>query len=339
MSLLELNDLTVAYETQEGPLPAVDDVNLSLQDGEILGVVGESGSGKSTLAKAILRILDENGSVTEGEIRFDGTDLTTISRKELNGIRWSEISYIAQNAMNALDPVYRVGSQVVEVIRAHTDQSKAEARERTAELFRNVGLDPSRRRDYPHELSGGQRQRVVIALALALGPSIVLADECTTGLDVVVQDAILELLSDIQSETGNSMLFITHDMSTVAEIADRVAVMYGGKIVEVGPTSDVFKRSAHPYTIGLRNAFPTLEAAQRDSELITIPGDPPDLRDEGVRNRCRFADRCPFATERCEEVPEFVELSDGHEAKCHYAGEAADFRERGTAAETWRERP
>ena len=334
VALLEIRDLSIEYRTEEGTLEALDGLDLTVESGETVGIVGESGCGKTTAVKPILGLLDSNGSVTGGEIRIDGEDVVGYTEAELNErVRWKKASYIPQNAMAALDPVFTVGSQLVEVILEHTDQSKAAARERTAELFEDVGLDASRMHDYPHELSGGQRQRVTIALALALEPSLIIADEPTTGLDVVVQDEILELIDEVQAEIGCGLIFITHDMSTVAEIADRVAVLYAGQVVEVGTVSKVFKASGHPYTIGLRNAFPRMERRPAESSLITIPGSPPDLTDPP--DGCRFAGRCPFETEECSMAPPVVELDAGHEIRCHYPDQAAEFRERGREADTW----
>lgn len=338
MTLLETVDLAVEYTTDAGQLRAVDGVGFGLSEGETLGIVGESGSGKSTLAKAVLRLLDTNGRIVDGEIRFKGKDISTYTEKQLRReIRWKEMSYVPQNAMNALDPVYTVGRQMVMAIRRHTDLSKEAARERARARLEDVGLEASRMNDYAHELSGGQQQRVVIALALLLDPSLIVADEITTGLDVVVQDEILELIADIQETSGNAMMFITHDISAVAEVADRVAVMYGGKIVEIGTTREVFKESSHPYTIGLRNSFPSLDMLSKGIELVRIPGAPPNLVDPP--SGCRFASRCPFATPECEREPELASVSDGHLSKCHFRDRASEFREEGTRAETWRSRP
>lgn len=332
MALLELDDLAVEYRTERGPLRAVDQASFDLEEGETLGIVGESGCGKTTLSKAILRLLPQNGRIAEGEIAFKGTDLATIPKDELNDLRWNEISYIVQNAMNALDPVYTVQNQLVEVIRHHTDVSKAEARSRAEELVEGVGLDAARLRDYPHELSGGQRQRVVIALALALDPSLIIADECTTGLDVIVQDEILELISDIQTEIGSSMIFVSHDISAVAEVSDRIAVMYGGRIAEIGPAAEVLKRGAHPYTLGLVNAFPPLEPDPQ--ELVSIPGTPPNLVDP--EPGCRFAERCPFATEECQKAPPMFDIDEEHRVRCHYPDRREEFQDLTRKPETWR---
>ena len=331
MSVLDIDDLTVEYETETGNLRAVDSVDLSVKDGEILGIVGESGCGKTTLTKSIVGILHENGHVAGGEIRYNGRDISGLSEEGYRDVRWKEVSYIIQNAMNALDPVVRIGSQFVEIIQAHTDLSKKEARERTSEILNSVGIESNRIRDYPHELSGGQRQRAVIALALVLEPPLVIADEPTTGLDVVIQEQVLRLIQSIQRDLDNSMVLITHDISVVAEIADRIAVMYGGKIVEVGDVGDVFNRSGHPYTMGLMNAFPDVD--DESDELVTIPGSPPDL--VMPPDGCRFVDRCPFSTQECAQDPPLEQLSNGHAAKCHYTERAAEFRDRSRDSETW----
>jgi peptide/nickel transport system ATP-binding protein len=333
MTLLEVNDLSIEYRTEEKVVHAVNDASFELNEGEIVCIVGESGCGKTTLAEALIGLLPNAGRISSGEILYDDQNLAQFSEKEFNEIRATEIAYVIQSAMNALDPVYPIGEQFVEVIRQHTDSSKAEARERTREMLERVGIDGNRMGDYPHQLSGGQRQRVVIAFSLILDPSIVIADEPTTGLDVVIQDEILDMMLDIQKSLNNSMIIITHDMSVVAEIADRVIVMYGGKIVEIGSAEDIFDNSAHPYTMGLNNAFPSLDVGVE--QLISIPGSPPSL--ETLDSGCQFMDRCPFATERCEETPplEPVNGTDRHMAKCHYLDERERFRTEATETETW----
>jgi len=333
MGLVDIQHLTVEYETTNGPLRAVDDVDISINEGEIVGIVGESGCGKTTLTKAILGLLDDNGMITQGSVLFDGNDLTNITNSELNSLRWGEISYIIQNAMNALNPVHKIESQFVEVIQTHTDLSRKEAKERTERLLKRVGIDASRANDYPHELSGGQRQRVVIALALVLRPPLVIADEPTTGLDVVTQAEILDHIRHLQQELGNTMMIVTHDTSVIAEIADRVVVMYGGEIVEIGNTHEVFNKSAHPYTMGLTNAFPKLK--QTTDRLVSIPGSPPNLTNPP--SGCRFANRCPFQTEKCEMDPPLDEVTPTHQAKCHYTDQSSEFRKKSQKHETWSE--
>jgi oligopeptide/dipeptide ABC transporter ATP-binding protein len=337
MTLLDIDDLSIEYRLEDGVLEAVSDVSLSVDPGETIGIVGESGCGKTTMTKSILGMLDDNGDITGGSITYKDDTISEYSETQLRDeIRWQEISYIPQNAMASLDPVHTVGAQMKEVIRAHTDQTKAEARDRSAELFERVGLEPARLNDYPHELSGGQRQRVTIALSLALTPSLIIADEPTTGLDVVVQDEIMNLLEEIQDDIGCAILFVTHDMSVIAEVSDRVVVMYAGRTAEVGSITDVFVESAHPYTIGLQNAFPKMDYAPAFDSLVSIPGSPPDLSDPPTG--CRFADRCPWATEKCtEEIPPPVEVDDGHTIECYYPEEAERFREEGSTAGTWQD--
>lgn len=334
MSVLEVRDLSVEYQVPNGSVRAVDGVDLSVDLGRIVGVVGESGCGKTTLITAILDLLDENGRITGGSIELDGRELVGMDQETLRReIRWTELAYIPQNAMGSLDPLYTVGDQVIQVIRTHTDQDRTSAVDRVRELMEKVGLDPERMHSYPHELSGGQRQRAVIVLALALKPAVVLADEPTTGLDVMVQDEIIDLLQELQSDIGCSIVMVTHDMSVVAQSADDVIVMYGGRVMESGSMEDVFLRSSHPYTIGLRNAFPSL-GRSRDMELVSIAGSPPDL--SVPPDGCRFAARCPFATPECREVtPEHVAVGEAQRVKCHYPDEADRFREEGTQASLW----
>jgi oligopeptide/dipeptide ABC transporter ATP-binding protein len=303
VTLLDINDLSIQYRTQEGPINAVRDVSFSIDENETFGLVGESGCGKSTIAKSILRILPSNGEITNGAIELNlpsrSVDLATVDTKTLREIRWAEVSMIAQSAMNALDPVYTIGDQIVEAVQLHEDTPTREARELAADLFETVGLDRERIDSYPHQLSGGMRQRAMIAMALALEPSLILADEPTTALDVITQDHILEEINDLKQDLGSSMLIITHDISVVAETCDRVGVMYGGELVEVGPIEEVFVNPEHPYTLGLLNAFPTIEGEERD--LITMTGSPPDLADPPTG--CSFYDRCPYREPRCAEHP------------------------------------
>lgn len=332
--LLDVRDLKTYYSTAAGDVRAVDGVSFSVQPGESLGLVGESGCGKTTVVKSLMRLHGSNARNAGGQILYKGTDLLTLGSARLNEIRWREISYVAQSAMNALNPVYRVGDQIVETLQVHRQISKTDAWERAAELFVLVGLERKRLSDYPHQLSGGMRQRVVIALALALDPALVIADEPTTALDVVVQDGILKQLRHIREQMGNSMILVTHDISVVAELCQRMAVMYAGQIAEIGTTKQLFYEPVHPYTMGLLNAFPTLESAA--GELIAIPGAPPNLLRPPAG--CRFAPRCPFADELCRtETPPAVEVGPGHVAACHYVDKAAQFREAASDNDTWRE--
>ncbi|MFC6889995.1 ABC transporter ATP-binding protein [Halorubrum trueperi] len=334
MALLELNDLNIEYKTDQGNVRAVEDVNIQIEKGETVGIVGESGCGKTTMAKSVLGILPSNANIVSGEIIYDGKDLTERSEDFLReNIRWSEISWIAQNAMNALNPVYRIKSLFHEALSIHTDLSKAERREKIEQLLTDVDLDAAVINDYGHELSGGQRQRVIIALALALSPPLIIADEPTTGLDVVIQDQILRLISDLQKETNSAMMFISHDVNAVAEVSDKTSVMYAGNVVESGDSSDVFKSPAHPYTVGLMNAFPRIDS-DPDDALVTIPGSPPELIDPP--KGCRFKSRCPFATEDCTVTPPDTKVNNrSHVAKCHYTSKAEKFREEGKKIETW----
>ena len=330
--LLEVGDLRTYYRTPHGPVRAVDGVSFSLERGENLGLVGESGCGKTTVAKSLIRVTEPAAHIVSGTIDFDGQDLVGLSESAMNRVRWRTMSMVPQSAMNALDPVYRVGDQIVETLRAHTRISRNDARTRATELFAMVGLEPGRLDAYPHQLSGGMRQRAAIAMALALDPALIIADEPTTALDVVVQDGILAQIQHVQESLGNSMILITHDISVVAETCQRVAVMYAGKIAELGPTREVFHNPSHPYTMGLLNAFPTLESAK--GELVSIPGSPPDLLDPPTG--CRFAQRCPFATDLCHrEDPPPIEVAPGHLAACHYTARATEFRRRSGLPETW----
>ena len=329
--LLNLKNLKTYYRMDDKIIKAVDGVSFKLKSGENLGLVGESGCGKTTTAKSINRILPSNGGIVAGEINFQGRDLARLSAQELNKVRWREIAMVTQSAMNALNPVYKIGEQMVEAFQTHINISKQEALDRSAHLFSLVGLEKSRLKDYPHQLSGGMKQRVVIAMAMALDPPLIIADEPTTALDVVVQDGILKQFVYLQKKINSSIILVTHDISVVAELCQRTAVMYAGKIMEQGSTREIFKDAYHPYTLGLINAFPTLEAAKE--ELISIPGSPPNLARE--LTGCRFKQRCPFATERCEKEPEIKEVADQHLLACHYPDRVQEFREKAVLPATW----
>lgn len=329
--MLEVEGLQVVYETHRGPVRAVDRVTLHIDHGEHFGLVGESGCGKTTLARALLRLLPPNGRVV-GRIRFLGRDLLGLDEAALRRVRWREIALIPQSAMNALDPVYRIGEQMIEAIMYHEPVSRAGAEDRVRTMLEAVGLDPRRVCDYPHQFSGGMRQRVLIAMALLLNPVLVVADEPTTALDVVVKDQIMEQIDRLMRRRRRSMLLVTHDISVVSENCDRVAVMYAGRIVELAATVDLFVRPYHPYTLGLQSAFPTLDS--RGGELVSIPGAPPGLA--GAPAGCAFHPRCPFATVRCREVePPVVAVAPGHLVACHYPDRADEFRRRAADPSTW----
>lgn len=333
--LLEIDDLVINYETRsKGTLRAIDGVSFEIGENEIFGLVGESGCGKSTIAKAILGLLPRNGSVVDGEIRFKGVNLVGLSNESLNDVRWSNISMISQGAMNALNPVMRISSQITEAIRSGGNVSKSLARSRVKELFELVGLDPERIDDYPHQFSGGMKQRAYIAMALAQDPDLVIADEPTTALDVIVQDQVLKRILELQDEFDLSILLITHDISVVAETCDTLGIMYAGKLMERGNLKSIFSEPYNPYTLGLKNAFPSLSGELR--ELVDIPGTPPDLSQ--LPTGCRFVDRCPFAKPECRmEHPPLVEVQDGHYSACYRHDEVEQLRELATKRETWRE--
>lgn len=333
--LLNVENLKTHYKIDGGIVRAIDGISFQLQRGENLGLVGESGCGKTTAARSINRILPSNGNIVDGKIIYKGQDLVPLSPQKLNKVRWQEISMVTQSAMNALDPVYKIRDQMAEAMLAHESISNREAWQRSAELFKMVGLEPKRLNDYPHQLSGGQKQRVVIAMALALNPGLIIADEPTTALDVVVQDGILNQFVRLQQQIESSLILVTHDISVVAEICQRVAVMYAGKIVEQGKTREIFKNPHHPYTMGLLNAFPTLEAAR--GHLISIPGSPPDLSKQ--YQGCLFQPRCPFATEKCAaEEPQEITVANGNQVLCHYTEQAEEFGKRAKEQGTWLDR-
>ena len=330
--MLEIRNLKTYFKTRAGYAQAVDDVSFTVQPGQNFGLVGESGCGKTTAAKSIVKLLPPNGEIVGGQILFKGRDLVRLTNEEMQKVRWREISMISQSAMNSLDPVYRVGDQIVEAIQAHEAVGRAEAMDRARELVGLVGIDPKRLRDYPHQFSGGMKQRSIIAMSLALNPSLIIADEPTTALDVIVQDQILRRIKSLLESHRASMILITHDISVVAEMCDRVAVMYAGKLMECGDVITVFKRPFHPYTQGLQNAFPDLHGAKQ--ELISIPGSPPKLVDPPPG--CRFAPRCPFALDLCgKREPAMVEVGPGHQAACHRLEMIDRMRVEAARKESW----
>ncbi|PSQ46067.1 ABC transporter ATP-binding protein [Halobacteriales archaeon SW_6_65_15] len=377
MALLEVNDLSVRYDAGESQVHAVDGVSFDVEHGETFGLVGESGCGKTTLGKSLIHLLDSNGYVESGEVWFDGTlprwedergevrqevieddqypvredgmtDLTELDNEDIRDIRWRNIALIPQSAMNALNPVYKVGDQIIEAILRHepgTTREEADARAR--DLLERVGIEPERADDYAHEYSGGMKQRAVIAMAMACNPDMLIADEPTTALDVIIQDRILEEIEDLQEEFDVSILVISHDISVMAEICDKLGVMYGGKLMESGPKEEVLRNAANPYTLGLKNSFPTVK--QEQEQLVSIPGSPPTLLDPS--EGCRFADRCPFVVDECHTThpPMYdvdaaengvrTESSSGHEHRsaCYRVDELEMMREDATKEETWTE--
>jgi oligopeptide/dipeptide ABC transporter ATP-binding protein len=305
--ILDISDLSVAYRTPGGDVRAVEHVNLTLNAGEVVGLCGESGSGKSTLAYGATRLLRPPALVTSGSVRYSGrritsggdpVDLLTMSHHELRAVRWREIAIVFQSAMNALNPVLRIQDQLLDAVQAHLRLGRGEAKDKVATLLDLVGIPRNRLRAYPHELSGGMRQRVMIAMALAADPEVVLMDEPTTALDVVVQRDILAQIVELKERLDFAILFITHDLSLLLELADRIAVMYAGRLLETGSAKDLIREPAHPYTRGLLNSFPSIRGSRRN--LVGIPGSPPDLRDP--LPGCPFVPRCDYAVPACTAV-------------------------------------
>jgi peptide/nickel transport system ATP-binding protein len=314
MSVLSLRDVHITYRTQGGPVPAVRGVSLEVDRGEVLGLAGESGCGKSTLAHSILRLLPE---VTEvgGEILLQGEDVLQMRPGRLRAVRWTGASIVFQTAMHALNPVRRVGQQIAEAMMVHRIGTEREATARVGQLLERVGLPARRARDYPHELSGGQRQRVMIAMALACDPVLLIADEPSTALDVMVQAQVLALLKRLQEEMGLAMLFITHDLSVLVEVCDRIAVMYAGRVVEEGPAKAVFDDPKHPYTMALAGAFPRIGDQRFRRAPMGLGGDPPDPQE--LPTGCVFHPRCPAAFDRCPlEDPPLFEAGADRRAAC-----------------------
>jgi peptide/nickel transport system ATP-binding protein len=320
--LLSVRDLHVSYATGAGPLPAVRGVDLELTAGDTLGLAGESGCGKSTLAGAILRLLPRGAKVT-GEILLDGEDVMTMKPGRLRAVRWTDVAIVFQGALHTLNPVQRVGRQVAEAIELHARQgSGVKASKRVGELLELVGLPARRAADYPHQLSGGQRQRVMIALALACDPRLLVADEPTTALDVMVQAQVLRLLAALQRELGLAVLFITHDLSVLAATCRRLAVMYAGRIVEEGASDEVFAEPAHPYTRALAAAFPVIGDPAFRMRPSGLAGDPPDPRE--LPSGCPFHPRCAVAQPQCPHADlELWPAGDGHRAACVLVGSEA----------------
>ena len=317
--LLEVKNLRTEFKTgKKSSVTAVDDVSFSIDKGEVLGLVGESGCGKSVTSLSIMGLLlDTSGKVTNGEVLLDGEDLLKVSKKEMRSIRGRKMSMIFQNPMTCLNPVYTIGNQLVEALRAHDKKiSKEEAQKRAMEMMELVGINnvEKRMKQYPHEFSGGMRQRVMIAMGLICHPQLLIADEPTTALDVTIQAQILDLMKDLQKKTGMGIIFITHNLGVVADICDKVSVMYAGKIVEQGPVDDIFYEPAHPYTKGLLRSMPRVDAESYE-RLIPIEGTPVDMLNppEG----CPFAPRCEHCMKIClKKMPPYVEVGEKHRSAC-----------------------
>ncbi|HYS98634.1 MAG TPA: ABC transporter ATP-binding protein [Candidatus Dormibacteraeota bacterium] len=300
--LLQVNHLCVDYLTDRGPVRAVDRVSLEVNKGEFLGIVGESGCGKSTLLFAIARLLSAPAEISSGEVWFTGHDMVSMDEDELRHLRWRDYSVVMQSAMNALNPVMTIAEQLADAVGAHQSMPPSQLRARSRELMRLVGIDPEHLHSYPHQLSGGMRQRAMIAMALALTPDLVIMDEPTSALDVVAQRSLMLKIKQLQREFGFATIFVTHDMSLVSHFSDRLAVMYAGQVVEIGPTRDVFADPKHPYTVGLMRSFPSISGPRQP--LAGIAGSPPDLGHPP--SGCRFHPRCPQVFERCaKEEPAF----------------------------------
>jgi peptide/nickel transport system ATP-binding protein len=312
--LITIDDLYVEYLSVRGPVRAVDGVSFEILPGEVVGLAGESGSGKSTIAMAMLRILQPPAIITGGSVLFGGRDILAMTDRQLETFRWREVSMVFQSAMNSLNPVMTIGDQIVDAIRAHDRMGKARARLRAAEMLKIVGIEEARIDSYPHELSGGMRQRAVIAIALVLNPPLMIMDEPTTALDVVVQKEIMFQIGELKRRLGFSILFITHDLSLLVEISDRIAIMYAGQIVEMAPARELFDSPLHPYTQGLMSSFPSLTGEKK--RLTGIAGSPPDL--VSPPSGCRFHPRCPKRFEICDKViPNLAEVRPNHFVSCH----------------------
>jgi peptide/nickel transport system ATP-binding protein len=326
--LLELRQLVVEYGWGPRPARAVDGVDLAIHEGEVLGLAGESGCGKTTIANAVMQILRPPARISGGGIFFEGEDLLRKSSEQLRRYRWRNVSMVLQSAMNALNPVMKVGDQFVDAMRAHEKIDRKRALARAGELLELVGIDRRRVSSYPHQLSGGMRQRVVIAMALSLEPELIILDEPTTALDVVVQREILQQVDALKRDFGFAVLFITHDLSLLLEFADRIAIMYAGEIVETAPAQRLASNPQHPYTQGLLKSFPPLSGPL--TPLTGIPGSPPDLRD--LPSGCRFHPRCPHCLpeqaalyrRQTSERPRLLPVAAGHEVACHLVAEGLE---------------
>lgn len=316
MAILDVQNLSIQYEIGRGLVRAAEGVSFQLEKGEAMGLAGESGCGKTTVALSLLKILPYNGRISNGKILVNDVDIVDLDETEMRkDVRWKVVSMVFQGAMNAMNPLYKVGDQIVEAIKLHEPEvTKTEAKERTAKLLEMVGIDPARADNYPHEFSGGMKQRALIAMSLANNPELVIADEPGTALDVIVQAQVLRLIKELKDRLNLSVIMISHDLSLIAEVCQKLAIMYAGYLVEHGDIVKIFKQPMHPYTVDLIESFPSIKAAKQ--EMISIPGSPPDLSDPPPG--CRFHPRCKYAMDICrKEVPKTVEVSKDHYVSCH----------------------
>ena len=324
--LLEVDGLVMHYKIKAGEVSAIEDVSFTVHQGEAVGLVGESGCGKTSVALSLLRLLPSNANYLAGEIRFDGEDLLSLSGEEMRQRRWKDIAMVFQGAMNSWNPVYRVGDQIRETLDTHYRgvMTYDEQRKHMERLFSSVGLPGEMLDRYPHEFSGGMRQRAVIAMALACSPELIIADEPTTALDVIVQDQILKELKRIQAEMGMSIIYISHDIAVIAEVTDSLGVMYAGKLVEYGPTEAIFARPRHPYAYLLLRSTPSITGPRR--QLSPLEGEPPNLLSPPTG--CRFHPRCPFATDKCvTDEPPLEEVGGGHRVACWHHEQVPELEE------------
>jgi len=317
MALLRVNNLKTYFQISAGIVKAVDDVSFVLNNGESMGLVGESGCGKTTTALSINKLLPQEGKIVSGEIFLEERNILKLNDSEIKKIRWNDISMIFQGAMNALNPVMKIGDQIAEAIILHKKVSYKEAIEKSEELFKLVELEPKRISNYPHEFSGGMKQRAMIAMALACDPKLIIADEPTTALDVMVQAQILNLLDKLRKEVNMGLILISHDLSILGETCDKIAVMYAGKIVELGNVEDIYDNNMHPYTNQLLSSFPNIHKEKKIPE--PIDGIPPDLINPP--SGCRFHPRCLYAENICKEKePEMIKINENHDYSCHFGG-------------------
>lgn len=310
--LLEVTDLTLEYLTSQGRVRALNGVSFILDRGQSLGLVGESGSGKTSIAISLLNLLPDNARILSGSVRLDGVELLALDESRIRAYRGKRIALIFQAAMNSLNPVYKVGDQITEALVVHLSLTPAQTKNRVGELFEVVGLDPELAERYPHELSGGMKQRAVIAMALSCDPDVIVADEPTTALDVIIQDQILRNLKDIQHSRDMGLLYISHDMAVIAEVADRVGVLYAGKIVEMGDVGKILSEPNHPYTAALTSCIPTVRGELK--QLVPLDGAPPDPTN--LPKGCSFHPRCPYMTEECRSREPLASIEDGRSVAC-----------------------